>query len=65
MPVGEELRDALCKKNINPTMGLQMLVCIAFEEANWEEIDYIALQFELTGDAYTRFTMKQCIGLKT
>ncbi len=50
LPVGEELRDALCKKNIDSTMGLQMRACFAFEEANWEEIDYIALQFELTGE---------------
>ncbi|AEP28690.1 EAL and HDOD domain-containing protein [Brumicola nitratireducens] len=50
LPVGEELRDALCKKNIDSTMGLQMRACFAFEEANWEEIDYIAIQFELTGE---------------
>jgi len=31
-------------------MGLQMRACFAFEEANWDEIDYIALQFELTGE---------------
>lgn len=50
LPVGEELRDALCRKNIDSTMGLQMRACFAFEEANWDEIDYIALQFELTGE---------------
>jgi EAL and modified HD-GYP domain-containing signal transduction protein len=50
LPVGQELRDALCKKNIDSTMGLQMRACFAFEEANWDEIDYIALQFELTGE---------------
>jgi EAL and modified HD-GYP domain-containing signal transduction protein len=49
LPVGEELRDALCRKNVDSTMGLQMRACIAFEEANWDEIDYIALQFDLTG----------------
>jgi EAL and modified HD-GYP domain-containing signal transduction protein len=50
LPVGQELRDALCKKNIDSTMGLQMRACFAFEEANWDEIDYIARQFELTGE---------------
>jgi EAL and modified HD-GYP domain-containing signal transduction protein len=50
LPVGQELRDALCKKNIDSTLGLQMRACFAFEEANWDEIDYIALQFELTGE---------------
>jgi EAL and modified HD-GYP domain-containing signal transduction protein len=50
LPVGQELRNALCKKNIDSTMGLQMRACFAFEEANWDEIDYVALQFELTGE---------------
>lgn len=50
LPVGEELRDALCRKNIDSTMGLQMRACYAFEEANWDEIDYIALQFDITGE---------------
>jgi EAL and modified HD-GYP domain-containing signal transduction protein len=50
LPVGQELRDALCKKNIDSTMGLQMRACFAFEEANWDEVDYVALQFELTGE---------------
>ena len=50
LPVGEELSDALCKKNIDSTMGLQMRVCYAFEEANWDEIDYVALQFDISGE---------------
>jgi EAL and modified HD-GYP domain-containing signal transduction protein len=31
-------------------MGLQMRVCYAFEEANWDEIDYVALQFDISGE---------------
>lgn len=50
LPVGEELKDALCKKNIDSTMGLQMRACFAFEEANWDEVDYVALQFDLSGE---------------
>jgi EAL and modified HD-GYP domain-containing signal transduction protein len=50
LPVGQELRDALCRKNIDSTMGLQMRACFAFEEADWDQIDYIALQFELSGE---------------
>jgi EAL and modified HD-GYP domain-containing signal transduction protein len=56
LPVGQELRDALCKKNIDSTMGLQMRACFAFEEADWDQIDYIALQFELSsGRLYTLY----------
>jgi EAL and modified HD-GYP domain-containing signal transduction protein len=50
LPVGEELSDALCRKNIDSTMGLQMRVCFAFEEANWDEIDYVALQFDISSE---------------
>jgi len=50
LTVGEKLRDALCKKNIDSIMGRKMRACIAFEQANWEEVDFIALQFELTSD---------------
>lgn len=50
LPVGEELSDALCRKNVDSTMGLQMRVCFAFEEANWDEIDYVALQFDISSE---------------
>ena len=50
LPVGQELQDALCKKNIDSTMGRLMRVCFAFEEADWDQLDYIALQFELSGE---------------
>ncbi|MBF7073841.1 EAL domain-containing protein [Glaciecola sp. MH2013] len=50
LPVGAELQDALCHKNRDSNMGLQLRACYAFEEANWDEIDYIATDFELTSD---------------
>ena len=50
LPVGEELQDALCRKNTDSNMGLQLRACFAFEEANWDEIDYIAEEFEITGE---------------
>ncbi|MDT0582398.1 MULTISPECIES: EAL domain-containing protein [Alteromonadaceae] len=50
LPVGAELQDALCHKNKDSNMGLQLRACYAFEEANWDEIDYIAAEFELTGE---------------
>ena len=31
-------------------MGRLMRVCFAFEEADWDQLDYIALQFELSGE---------------
>jgi EAL and modified HD-GYP domain-containing signal transduction protein len=56
LPVGEELRDALCHKNKDSNMGLQLRACYGFEDANWDEIDYIAAEFELdSGRLYTLY----------